>query len=292
MGGTHSKKVKNKSKSAKHMVPFLDVEVYKHIDDTCSFSGITFLKDGRIAIADYLGHYVKFYDWKMLKLLDSVELATPPYGICTSSICESYLYVTMPFEHKVLHFKVKDDRLDLVKHISTEGRCYGIASFKDGIAVGLRVEKHSWRVEILDYAGSVLKVFKDDDHGRDLFGYADYLTVDPDGSRLYVSDGVQNSVICLNLQDSTMVSIKEMFRYTDSHLSIPKGLTLDCEANLYVIGCESNNVHKISSTGDKIGVVLGHREQLDKPMGIVYDNYEKKLFVTEGSRKVMVFVDG
>jgi sugar lactone lactonase YvrE len=76
-----------------------------------------------------------------------------------------------------------------------------------------------------------------------------------------------------------------------SHLQIPKGLTLDKSGNLFIVGCESSNVHKVSCDGERIGVVLGHKDQLMNPMGIVYDSSEKKVFVTEGSRRVMIFKD-
>ena len=289
MGCIYSKKKKRMSKGAKHLVPFLDVDVYVTPDDRCSFSGITCIKGGKIVVADYLGQKIKFYDWKMLKLMDYIELSSPPYEVCSSALDESEIFVTVPYDHKILHFKLTEDRMELLREIRTEGRCYGLSSFRDGLAVSLRIDTHIWQIEILDYTGAVKKVFKDDTNGRELFGFADYMTTDIEGSRLYVADGLHNAVYCFDLKHSTMISIKEVYRYTDSHLKIPKGLVLDDSDSLYVVGCESCNVHKISNNGDKLGMVLSYRDQLENPMGIGFDHSEKKMFVTEGSRKVMIF---
>lgn len=291
MGNTYSKKGKTRAKSAKHLIPFIDVEVYVNADERCSFSGISCLKGGRIVVADYLGQNVKFYDWKMLKLIDHLQLRSPPYEVCTSALDDKIVYVTVPYEHKILELELGEDNIELIKEIETEGRCYGISSYLGGIAVSLRIDDHIWQIEILDYRGNVIKVFKDDEHGRELFGFADYLITDIEGTKLYVTDGLKNAVYCFDLKKSTQISIKELYRYTDSHLKIPKSLVLDPKGNLYVVGCESCNVQKISSTGEKLGVILSHRDQIENPMGIAYDYNEKKLFVTEGSRKVMIFKD-
>ncbi|KAH3802657.1 hypothetical protein DPMN_156335 [Dreissena polymorpha] len=290
MGGTYTKSNKP-AVNAKHLMPFLDVDVHRLDDDRCSFSGVTCLKGGKIVVADYLSHYVKYYDWKMLKLLDAIELLTPPYEVCSSGVCDSEVFVTVPFQYKCMQYKVNENDLKLVREFPTEGRCYGVSCFRDGIALGMKLEKNTWQIEIMDYSGNSLKVFHEDLNGKPFVRYADYIATDREGSLLYVSDGVQNAVLCFNLKDSSMTMIKEIFRYKDHNLSIPKGLTLDTSGNLLVVGCESSNVHKISSTGEKLGVILTRREQLDEPMGISYDPDERKVFVTEGSRKVMVFKD-
>lgn len=289
MGCRFSKKGRTTAKSVKHLVPFLDVDVHVKRDDRCSFSGITCVKGGKIVVADYLSHSVKYYDWKMLKLLDYVELTSPPYELCSSAADDDDIFVTVPFDHKILQFKVSENKLELIKEFPTEGRCYGVTSFSDGLAVSLRIDRHIWQIEVMDYFGSIKKVFKDDEHGRELFGFPDYMAADKEGSRLYVTDGLRNAVYCFDLKNSTMTLIKEVYRYSDSHLRIPKGIELDRTGNLYIIGCESCNVHKISCTGEKLGVVLGHKDQLENPMGISFDHSEGKLFVTEGSRKVMIF---
>ncbi|KAL4219546.1 hypothetical protein ACF0H5_022122 [Mactra antiquata] len=294
MGGKNSKKehrIHHSHKHAMHLTPFLDVEVYVKADDRCSFSGITCLKNGRIVVADYLGHYVKYYDWKTLKLLDYIETSSPPYEVCSSALNDNEVFVTFPFEQRIQHLSVTDNKVELIKEIPTEGMCYGIGSYVNGLAVSLRLDKHVWQIEILDYLGSVQNVFKDDAEGKELFGFIDYIAVDKKGERLYVSDGIREAVVCYNLKEATMTSIKEIFTYTCVHLRIPKGITIDNSGNIFIIGCESSNVHKVSRAGQRYGVVLGHREQLQNPMGIVYDVNEKKVFVTEGSRKVMIFTD-
>ena len=294
MGGNNSKEknhTHHKHQHVRHLLPFLDVEVNIDREDRCSCSGITCINGGKIIVADYLGHRVKYYDWKMLKLLDYFETTSPPYEVCSSAINESEVFVTFPFDYKIYQFQLKENKLILLKEIQTEGMCYGISSFTEGLAVSLRIDKHIWQIEILDYQGSVQKVFKDDDDGKDLFGFPDYLTVDAQGQRLYVSDGLKGAVVCFDLENSTMTSIKEIYRYICSNLQIPKGLTLDNSGNLFIVGCESSNVHKLSRDGERIGVVLGHKDQLVNPMGIDYDPSEKKVFVTEGSRRVMIFND-
>lgn len=294
MGGKQSKnehRLHHSHKHVSHLTPFLDVDVHIKVDDRCSFSGITSIKGGKIVVADYLGRYVKYYDWKCLKMLDFVETSSPPYEVCTSAVNDTEVFVTLPFEQRIQHLKLTDNKIELLKEISTEGMCYGVGSFVNGLAVSLRLEKHAWQIEILDYYGSVQNVFKDDEQGRELFGFADYIAVDKKGERLYVSDGVKDAVVCFNLKDATMISIQELFTYTCTHLRIPKAITLDEAGNIFIVGCESSNVHKVSRAGQRLGVVLTHREQLQNPMGIVYDVTEKKVLVTEGSRKVMLFKD-
>jgi len=295
MGGIQStqkaKRSKNQQTTPCRLIPFLDVEVFQNVNDTCSLSGITCLTNGRIVVADYLGFNVKFYDWKRLQLLDAFQLYTQPYEVCKSAVEETEFFVSTPFEERILHFTSKGDSITLLRYIPTEGRCYGVASFNKGLAVGLRVDKRNWQVEILDYNGRVMNVFKEDKDGADLFGYADYLTVDANGRRLYVSDGVQNAVLCLDLHGASMTSIREIYRFVDPHLSVPKGLTLDDAGNVFVVGCETSNVHVISPPGTSLGLVLGRRELLDNPMAIAFDVNERKMLVTEGSRKVMIFME-
>ena len=280
---------KRKRKDIKHLVPFLDVDVNIEPDDRCSISGITCLYEGRIIVADYLGHIVKYYDTKTLKLVDYLSTLSSPYEVSKSANNFLEVFVTFPFEKKILHVSAVDNKLSTLSTIKTDGLCYGVASFRAGIAVSVRTDKHQWQIELLDLTGAVLHVIKNDECGQKLFGYPDYIAMETDGSRLYVADGLLNSVTSLSLNSSPSFVFKVEFIFKDRHLLIPKGITLDCNGDLFVIGCESNNVLKISKTGQNLGVVLDRKEEIVTPMGIFYDVIERKIFVTEGSRKIMIF---
>ena len=105
-----------------------------------------------------------------------------------------------------------------------------------------------------------------------------YLIVDE--SRLHVVQPciVDQAVYCFDYQGNPI------FTYTDDKLVFPQGVAIDIHGNIYVCDSKSCCIHVISSSGNGLGIIVGHTE-LEWPIAIACKPDGTEFVVTHGRSK-------
>ncbi|CAC5416843.1 unnamed protein product [Mytilus coruscus] len=95
---------------------------------------------------------------------------------------------------------------------------------------------------------------------------------------------VKNTVTCRNLQGA----IQSTFQ-NESILKNPRGIDVDSDGNVYVVGKISNNVVVISPDGKRYREVLTARDCLSNPTSLHYSGPKNQLLVTNLYNKAHLF---
>ena len=91
--------------------------------DTCWFTGIEYLQDGRIVAVDRNNYKIKIFGTDH-NLQTELKLLHQPFGLTMMSVSE--FAVTIPRENKIEIFSLSGTTLTPSSPISTAERCYGI----------------------------------------------------------------------------------------------------------------------------------------------------------------------
>lgn len=212
--------------------------------ENCSLTGAVFIGNGRIVLVDQVHRKLKLFDHQYKWITEKV-LSVRPYDIASCSGTD--VAVTLPKEKKVLLFSVKDTEFSIVGGFQTGAKCFGIGCTQDLFAISCYTSPPS--VKIMSRDGRELKVFTRDQFGQDLFFFPDYITVDKDGSNLFVTDRYKKSVLSLTLKGEKRWEI----RY--HHLKGPRGVAVH-GTRLFVAGNRSHNVLEMSTEGQIIGAII------------------------------------
>ncbi|CAC5424236.1 unnamed protein product [Mytilus coruscus] len=115
--------------------------------------------------------------------------------------------------------------------------------------------------------------------GRNDFYYVHYRR-----NKIYISEPISDVVHCINDNGSPI------FNFTSSTLEMPNGIATDRPGNVYVVGCDSNNIHRLSKNGKKSEVLLGPVDGLKDPSAICFSKDYSKLFLSnEDGASVYVY---
>lgn len=212
--------------------------------ENCSLTGAVFIGNGRIVLVDQVHRKLKLFDHQYKWITEKV-LSVRPYDIASCSGTD--VAVTLPKEKKVLLFSVKDTEFSIVGGFQTGAKCFGIGCTQDLFAISCYTSPPS--VKIMSRDGRELKVFTRDQFGQDLFFFPDYITVDKDGSNLFVTDRYKKSVLSLTLKGEKRWEI----RY--HHLKGPRGVAVH-GTRLFVAGNRSHNVLEMSTEGQIMGAII------------------------------------
>lgn len=78
-----------------------------------------------------------------------------------------------------------------------------------------------------------------------------------------------------------------LFSYKSSELQNPQKITSDSHGNIYIIGYLSSNVHRLSSDGGFIDIILKKENGLDRPRALYFNRRYTKLFLSKKDGKVI-----
>ena len=104
------------------------------------------------------------------------------------------------------------------------------------------------------------------------------------GDKLYYTDYYKDTVKCCDLDGTTQWEFKDK-----RVLKCPRGISIDNDANVYVVGCHSNNVVVISPDGQQHRQLLSLENGLVTPTAIAYDKSTKRLLVVNESESAFLF---
>ncbi|XP_071150337.1 uncharacterized protein [Mytilus edulis] len=105
-------------------------------------------------------------------------------------------------------------------------------------------------------------------------GMVDNTYVTSNKNRIFHSNWRDHSVVCYDFSGQVQ------WKYCDSILRQPFGITLDSYSNIYVAGSESNNVVVISKDGKQAKELIGANDEISNPRAMYFDKNKNLLLVT------------
>ena len=108
----------------------------------------------------------------------------------------------------------------------------------------------------------------------------DYLHMRDNGD-MYLSNG--EDVYCVKL-DGTIV-----FKYSSENLKTPQKIATDQNGIVYIVGKDSNNVHRITPDGRFIDHILDN--DLKQPQAICFNKNYAKCYITSNNGKSLFLYD-
>ena len=104
------------------------------------------------------------------------------------------------------------------------------------------------------------------------------------GDKLYYTKLNTDTVTCCNLYGTTQ------WEFSDKRvLRGSSGISVDNDGNVYVVGCNSNNVVVISPDGQRHKQLLSSKDGLIFPCALDYDKSTNRLLVVAGSSTTFLF---
>ncbi|XP_052065728.1 uncharacterized protein LOC127705449 [Mytilus californianus] len=255
--------IRKKAKQAQMMVPTVQSRSIENIKLTIqktldtqgnSTLGCCMLSDGRLAFTYY-------YDWKVIvfnmKGLKDFEVKMPcnVYDIVYISE-DNALAVTSGGSSKKCIFIIDLKKKQIKKTISLDSHIYGIAS--NGNRLVYSAYDRGIRMVNL-YDESISDVVRDK-MPRDC-----YTATFRDN--IYHTNRQTSSVTCYNLQGEVQWTFQN-----ENVLKTPRGINVDNDGNVYVVGCGLNNVVVISPDGKQHGKVLTASDGLSDPVSLHYNS--------------------
>ena len=89
---------------------------------------------------------------------------------------------------------------------------------------------------------------------------------------------------CCDLNDTTRWEFKD-----EGVLQGPRGISIDNDGNVYVVGGDSDNVVVISPEGQRHRQLLSSMDGLVNPRVLDYDNSNNRLLVVNASASAFLF---
>jgi hypothetical protein len=104
------------------------------------------------------------------------------------------------------------------------------------------------------------------------------------GDKLYYANTYTHTVTCCDLHGTTQWQFKDT-----RVLQGPRGISVDNDGNVYVIGYDTNNVVVISPDGQRHRQLLSSKDGLSKPTVLDYDKSTNRLLIVNKSCTVFLF---
>ncbi|CAG2217147.1 unnamed protein product [Mytilus edulis] len=159
------------------------------------------------------------------------------------------------------------DSLKSHQAFDIEDYCYGLShhngsficcTYNNGIEIFDRLHQNLTNVRILPNAPR----------------HVENAYVASNENNIFHSNCHDNSVICYDYSGQVQ------WKYTDSLLKRPHGITLDHKNNIYVAGSESNNIVVISKDGKQAKELIRSRNGISNPHAIYFEKNKSVLLVT------------
>ena len=104
------------------------------------------------------------------------------------------------------------------------------------------------------------------------------------GDKLYYINSNTHTVTCCDLHGTTQWEFKDT-----RVLQFPLGISVDNDGNVYVVGCNSNNVVVISPDGQRHKQLLSSKDGLTNPRVLEYDKSTNRLLVVNINTTAFLF---
>ena len=104
------------------------------------------------------------------------------------------------------------------------------------------------------------------------------------GDKLYYTNTNTNTVTCCDLHGTTQWEFKD-----NRVLQDLRGISVDNDGNVYVVGCYTNNVVAISPDGQRHRQLLASKDGVSHPCVLDYDKSTNRLLVVNQSESAFLF---
>ncbi|XP_071149178.1 E3 ubiquitin-protein ligase TRIM71-like [Mytilus edulis] len=224
-----------------------------------------------------------FTDYNLRKRLNVIAsdgkfkfdmLLDPSYGYDITIINEKTIAITSGSSSEHIGIDIIDiESRKKIKFISLPDRPWGITRDQDSLFVCVE-RRGIYRVNTLDYTTSHLISCK-------LSG-STYISVFAE--KIYYTDWLNHTVDCCDRKGSSVWRFKK-----ESVLRNPRGITVDNEGNVFVVGEHSSNVVMISNDGKHYKQILTIDDGLRKPSAIFFDKQTRKLLVANKQETAFLY---
>ncbi|KAH3810224.1 uncharacterized protein LOC127834379 [Dreissena polymorpha] len=242
-------------------------------DQDCWLTGALFLADGHILLADRTNRKLKLFTSSFSPVMQ-LALSSKPWDVTGTSDRE--VAVSLPAECRIQFVAVEGSSLVPIRTISTDEPCFGVC-YADGKILTVTYDGDPPNLKVLSTTGKELTYVCVDDDGFPLFSKPVYVTCTPKAEQIYVSDERLGCVVILKETGELN------FAYSAMDLGNAAGLAIDTEGNIYVCGANSNSVHVVSPSGERVKVLVTG-DNISYPRAVAYNAREKKLLVTQGDQ--------
>ncbi|CAC5416840.1 unnamed protein product [Mytilus coruscus] len=231
--------------------------------------GCCMMSNGRLAFTSYFK--VIIFDMNGLK---EFELRMPCVAYDIVNISEdNALAVTSGASAKTCISIIDLERKQIKKTIPLDSENYGI-TLKDNRLVYSTYDKGIRMINLLDDSkGEIVRVATPSDCYTATFR-----------DKIYHTNRETSTVTCYNLQGEIQWTF-----LNKSVLKNPRGIDVDSDGNVYVVGFSSNNLVVISSDGQRHREVLTTDDGLNYPVSLHYSGPKNQLLIANFNNKAHLF---
>ncbi|KAK3600142.1 hypothetical protein CHS0354_031412, partial [Potamilus streckersoni] len=203
------------------------------------YTGLTCLPDGKILLVDYHNYTCRLYDQSNQHLAD-YTLNSSPCDVCV--IDGTRVAVTLP-DNKDIQLLTVNNSIIPGRTINTNLRCYGIVALSEDqlVVSGRKKDSLYWCIVSMD--GSVnlpVKVC------HTIWSCS--LATNNSKTRIYVSCFRPSAVYVYSIDETLL------FTYKHNALDGARGVAVDRDGNIYVVGEKSVNIHQVSPNGSPLQI--------------------------------------
>ena len=233
--------------------------------------GCSFLPEGRMALSCFATATVSFINKEGVELFQIGKDKTGSYAYDTVYIKDNNTIAVSSGTGCIAIIDIVSS--EVLAPISMDTKCFGMA-IRGGTIYYCAWEKGLKMINIRDK--SVSDIINSD------MTYVYYVATSED--KLYYANYEKHTVICCDLHGTTL------WEFNGEHvLQNPRGITVDNDGNVYVVGYTSNNVVLISPDGQRHIQLLSSKDDLVKPCVLEYDKSTNRLLVVNEERTAFLF---
>ncbi|XP_060588521.1 uncharacterized protein LOC132743935 [Ruditapes philippinarum] len=248
----------------------------RHQSDTqtCYIYSACELGDGSIILADNNNKKLKRIDSKFTNT-DVCELPVSPYQICTIN---THDVAAICANGQTVYFVSFAKEPRRTKEINIAFGSYGIAYALSN----LYIADSKTTVFVYDRNGTKLKQFTNNQTGQPLFDNIYNMTVNTDGSRIYVAD-TTFGIVALK-EDGTLQG-----KYNCDELGSVRRVCVADNGNILACGYDNNCILQLPKDGEKLGNVLSLDDTKVGCRSLLYLNKKNELVVGRDDDNIDIY---
>lgn len=225
------------------------------------------LPNGDLISSDRANRKVKLFDHTH-KAICEMTLTSEPKGM--TFLPPSEILVALNNEKCLQRIVLNDTGLLLGRKCFTKLCCIDLVTH-DKMIIALAENKAKFFITVMDAKGHVQKCIRQESKKTGIFTDVTYIAKNREGTVVYISDSVSG---CIALSMSGDIH----FHITDETLDNCRGISVNPEGGLYIVGCHSNNIVLFSDKGEKVKDIIV--KNLFSPWSILYSALRNQLMVS------------
>lgn len=233
-------------------------------------TGMSPVSNTFIVYVDNANRLVNLVDTQLNMTISSLEVTSAPWDVTT--VTDSKIAVTLPFEKKILLISIIKGQLYKDKTIDVHGSCRGIVCLDDKLCVSFVGAKGL--VQIINLDGAVLENLLQVKGDIQLRAPA-HLAHCSKSNTLYICDIHTKILTTVNLYTKEIKNFN-----VGNFIGFIGGIAVDEDEKAYVTDWASDQVYKVDVGLKEIGSSMLIGGELKCPRSIAYCQDEQKMFVS------------